>query len=233
MANIRTVRQGVYKVTWEVAGEGARRQRSRTFRTQAAAKDWRDARSLEERRSIGTVKMSLSEFLETWVAEKTKSVERNTLAGYQRWISHISHTAAARVPLERVTALTLENAYAELLARPAGKGRPLSPMSVRHVHAVMQNALGDAARHQRIPSNPAIYAKPPKGQSPKVTTPSPAQVDALLDDIGVHNPDLLDLVSVIIATGLRRSEVRAVQCSQLKHQSAKALNPARAAAYLS
>ena len=35
------------------------------------------------------------------------------------------------------------------------------------------------------------------------------------------------------AAALVWKEIRAVQCSQLKHQLARALNPARAAAYLS
>jgi integrase len=207
MASIKTVRKGVYKVTWERRESGKRNQRTRSFNTLTQAKMWRDKVATEERRSIGTLRLTLGEYLDGWITAKAVTVEANTLAGYTRWTGHIGRCKAASVLLDRVTPLTLETLYSELQARPGGKGRPLSSQSIRHCHALIQNALGDAVRHQRIAANPALNAKPPKGQSPKVGVPTPAQVAALIRDLEYHNPDLLPVAQVIVATGLRRSEV--------------------------
>jgi hypothetical protein len=63
MASIKTVRKGVYKVTWELHDGPVRRQRSSTFASLATAKEFRDKKAQEERRGIGTVKMTLGEYL--------------------------------------------------------------------------------------------------------------------------------------------------------------------------
>jgi integrase len=207
MASIKIVRPGVYKVTSEFQQDGVRHQRTRTLRSLSAAKAHRDKVALDERRSIGTVKLTLGEYLTGWIETKAKDVERNTLAGYQRWAGHIGRCKAAGVALDRLTPLELERLYSELQAAPGGRGKPLSPQSIRHCHALLQNALGDAVRHQRITANPALNAKPPKGKSPKVGVPSPEQVAALIRDLEQYNPDMVDLALVIIGTGLRRSEV--------------------------
>jgi integrase len=195
-----------WQVVWNTYEEGRRVQRCRTFATNAAAKQHRAKMVLLEQRGVGVVRTTLIEYLTGWVETKSRTVEANTLAGYERWISHIRRCPVAVVPLERITPRELEQAYRYLLDRPAGRGKPLSAVSVRHVHAVLQNALGDAVRHRLIDSNPAASAKPPRGQSPKVGVPSAEQVGALLDDLAVHNPDIVDLALVIIGTGLRRSE---------------------------
>jgi integrase len=207
MASIKTVRKGVFKVTWERREGGKRYQRTQTFNTLAAARAFRDQKAPEEHRSIGTSKLTLVEYLDGWSATKAGQVEANTLAGYQRWAGHIGHCKAAGIPIDRLTPLDLERLYSELQARPGGKGKPLSPQSIRHCHALLQNALNDAVRHQRIPANPALNAKPPKGQSAKVGVPSVEQVGDLLSDLQQHNADMVELAEVIIATGMRRSEV--------------------------
>jgi hypothetical protein len=144
MASIKTVRKGIFKVTWELPDKDRRRQRSRTFRSFAAAKDFQAKMTQQERRSIGTVRMTLVEYLTDWVEAKTGKVEANTLAGYRRWAGHIARCTAAGILLDRLTSLVLEAVYDELQARPGGKGRPLSPASIRHCHALLQNSLGDA-----------------------------------------------------------------------------------------
>jgi integrase len=189
-----------------VYGEAGRRQRSRTFKSHAAAKACRDKMAQQERRSIGTVRMTLGEYLPVWVENKAKQVEANTAAGYWRHAGHIVRCQAATVLLDQLTPLHLEGLYDELGARPGGKGKPLSPASIRHCHALLQNALNDAVRHRRIEANPALHAKPPKGQSPRVEVPGPELVTALVDDLATHSPDLVELALAIIATGLRRSE---------------------------
>jgi integrase len=113
--------------------------------------------------------------------------------------------------LDRVDERALEGLYARLLEQPAGKGKPLSATSVRNLHAVAKNALGDAVRHRLIDTNPAERARPPRGQTVKVAVPTPEQIGALLDDLGERYPELVELAVVLIGCGLRRSEALGVR----------------------
>ena len=69
--------------------------------------------------------------------------------------------------LRRVTTQRLD-AYDASLVRE----RELSPSSVRHVHAVLRGALGQAVRWGWIPTNPAASASPPKVRRREITPPA-------------------------------------------------------------
>ena len=45
-------------------------------------------------------------------------------------------------------------------AEPEIKLKPLSPTTVRHIHAVLRRALGDAVRWGKLQRNPADAADP-------------------------------------------------------------------------
>ncbi|MBO0710986.1 MAG: hypothetical protein J2P47_06880 [Acetobacteraceae bacterium] len=117
----------------------------------------------------------------------------NTVAGYRSWVGHALRGSVAAMPLDRIGPLDLERLYEYLASTPAGRSRLLSAVSVRHVAAVLANAFADAQRHKLITDNPAVHAKRPRGQSPRVAAPTLEQVSALLEDLGRHNPALLDL----------------------------------------
>jgi integrase len=205
MASIRK-RGTHWQVIRSVYAEGQRRQITRTFASQAEAKRYRTKVEALEQRGVGAPKISLGDYLLEWLQSKLPDIEPTTAAGYRRWIGHIRRCPVAMLPLDRIAAGELEQIYRFLLDTPAGRHKPLSPASVRHCHALLENALGDAVRHQRIDTNPATFAKPPRGQSPRRTIPDAVQIGALLDDLAEHNPPLVDLALLIVATGLRRSE---------------------------
>jgi integrase len=207
MASVR--RKGrSWQAVYSVYADGRRIQRTRNFPSQAAAKRYAAQMELQEQRGIGSVRITLGDFLAGWLEQKRRTIEPNTFAGYERWIGHVRRCHIATLPLDRVTPLGLEEMYRSLLERPARQRRDrfLSPQSVRHIHAVMQNALNDALRHKMIEANPAASAKPPKGQSVKVAVPDPEQVVTLLNDLAQRHPDLLDFGLILVGCGLRRSE---------------------------
>jgi hypothetical protein len=128
MASIR--RKGPHwQVVWNVYEDGRRRQMGRNFDTQAKAREYRAKVELLEQRGVSSVQLSLGAYLDDWLAEKR--VEPNTEAGYRRWIQHIKRSHVATLALRRITAHELERLYSWLLGRPAGHGKPLSPVSVR------------------------------------------------------------------------------------------------------
>ena len=206
MAAIRLKRPGIWQVVSNTYEDGKRRQPSRSFTSHAEAKAYRAKVELLEQRHIGTTRIALEVYLEEWLVDKKPDIEATTYAGYERWIKHLKRTALAKLAIDRINAEDLERAYRYLSEKPAGRGKPLSPVSIRHCHALLQNVFNDAVRLGKLAVNPALSAKPPRGQSPVRGIPNAMQISALLEDFTTHNPPMADLALLLIGTGMRRSE---------------------------
>jgi integrase len=115
-----------------------------------------------------------------------------------------------RLPLRRVTAQRIDAYYASL-----ARERELSPASIRHVHAVLRGALGQAVRWGWIPTNPATNASPPKLRRREITPPPIDATRRLLDAADAHDPDFGAVLRVLVATGARRGEVCGLRWSDI------------------
>ena len=117
----------------------------------------------------------------------------------------------AAVPLSGLDRRTLERVYAELLTAGGRKGRPLSPKTVSHVHAILRGALEDAVLDGLLDVNPAAHARPPKhdprdtdlDQDRRIWTVE--QVAHFLDEVDDH--PLRAVWHLAVGTGARRGEV--------------------------
>ena len=66
-----------------------------------------------------------------------------------------------------------------------------------------------------LPRNPASSASPPRVPTPDVRPPSPAELARLFAAAGDADPDLADFILLAAATGARRSELVALQWSDV------------------
>ena len=87
--------------------------------------------------------------------------------------------------------------------RRDGRGG-LSPRTVRHLHAVMREALGFALRHQLVVRNVADVIDAPRFERKEMATWSPAEIQCFLSSTADHAYSPIWLLYV--ATGLRRGE---------------------------
>jgi integrase len=209
MASIHK-RGGKFRVVWAVYADGHRIQRSRSFGSLAQARGFAAARAAEELRGIGGAPKTFASFLCEWLVMKRDQVRGTTFASYTRCAGFILRHEIAKLPLDALTAQRLEALYADLAKQPAGKGKPLAPRSIHHVHALAQNCLGDALRFRLVAENAAALAKAPSlmtGRRPALTA---ALVDAFFADLSVNNSGLLPLAALIVGCALRRSEALGV-----------------------
>jgi integrase len=145
--------------------------------------------------------MKVGEYLENWLAgkhslkPKTVSLYRDALDLYL--IPHLGH-----IGLLELRAHHLDRFYAAITI--GKRGKPLSPSSIRRIHAALRSALNTAVKRRLIPYNPALHVElaPENPHRPK-----PWTADQCQTFLGKIREDRLStLYHVMIVTGLCRGE---------------------------
>ena len=118
--------------------------------------------------------------------------------------------------LANLDAARIQALYGELSASGRRDGGPLSPRSVRYVHAILRHALGDAVRWGVLPRNPAQFVDPPRQQRAELKVWSVDQVRAFLEHVAGDRLHALWLL--MIATGMRRGEALGLRWNDVDFQ---------------
>lgn len=220
-----------WRVAWRVGGRGGRKQ-SATFSTRQhtgkgeAEKYAKRAAQLVEahQRRITREQVyaeilgieeavptgpKLAEWYAEWVADKV-DVERSTLAEYRRiWRTTLAEPFG-QLALEEITTDLLSKWAAELTRIPSpATGKPLSSTSIHRYHALIHLLLKDAVRAGKLTANAAEHTTLPKAEHTErvfLTEPEAALLLAAISD-----PMARHIIEVLLGTGLRWSELTALQ----------------------
>jgi integrase len=92
---------------------------------------------------------------------------------------------------------------------------PMSPSTVRQIHAVISGALNSAVRWDWIPSNPASVAKKPRQANPQPKPPTAEQAARIVATAWEQDDDWGMLVWLAVMTGARRGELLALRWPDL------------------
>ncbi len=153
---------------------------------------------------------TLAELLARWLDLVSDHLSPTTVREYRRLVTTMLEPDLGKLTLRRVTAQRIDAYYSSLIHK-----RNLSPASVRHVHAVLRGALGQAVKWGWIPTNPAVSASPPKVRQHEITPPAIGDARALLAAADEHDPEFGALLRVMAATGARRGEACALRWSSI------------------
>lgn len=195
--------------SWEIRYEGprgangSRKQISRTV-TGLRKDAERIRRELITKLDHGVyatnTKETVAEFLDRWldIYVSTNTTPR-TQMGYRWQIGKYVAPAIGGVRLRDLRPDHIQGMYSDLLKRG------LSESSVNHIHRVLRKALNEAVRWESIVRNP----------TDAVTAPRPARQEIEVWDVttlqnfleGAQDHRYVDIYSVTVLTGLRRSEV--------------------------
>ncbi|MCY7297970.1 MAG: tyrosine-type recombinase/integrase, partial [Ilumatobacteraceae bacterium] len=137
-----------------------------------------------------------------WLDLVSAQFAATTVRAYQRLGATTLAPDLGHLALRRITTQRLDSYYAGL-----ARDRGLSPATIRHHHAVLRGALGQAVRWGWIPTNPAAGASPPKIRRREITPPALDVTRQLLAAADDHTPEFGALLRVLAATGARRGEV--------------------------
>jgi integrase len=155
-------------------------------------------------------KITLGEYLDRWLQTQEHSLSPSTFASYEGNIRLHILPHIGSIPLQRLAPEDLDELYAMLLTngRCNKGGGPLSPKTVRHVHAVIHKALADANRKGSVIRNVADLADSPKLSSrarPKMEVWNADELRHFFELIEGHH--LYAAFYVKANTGMRRGEL--------------------------
>lgn len=155
-------------------------------------------------------KLTLGAWLDRWLEARRHAIAPKTAERYGELIvKHIKPKIGGTM-LTKVTTVTLNDFYADRLARGRVDGRGgLSPQTVRHLDRLLHRAFHDAIRARLLAFNPTDFVDRPKvDRKPKRTLQDDELGTLLARAAGgsLHAP-----LVTILATGIRRGEMLALR----------------------
>ena len=145
--------------------------------------------------------LTVGQYLEDWLLGK-HALKPKTVAQYRDMTENYLMPHLGRVRLLELRASHLDAMYAAITIGKSG--RPLSPSTIRRIHAVLRSALNTAVKRRMIPYSPAehIELAPENPKRPRPWNISEARVFPAQ----VSTDRLGPLYELMLSTGLRRGE---------------------------
>src|SRR5579875_316802 len=188
---------------------GKRRRKHVRGRTKADVDD--KIKALEAARDRGIAMagpdITVSAYLERWVAARTKVVRPNTLSGYRTDLLHVERSGVGRIKLRALTPEDVERLYAAVLDSGC------KPGSVAHVRRTISAALNTAARRGHIVRNPVPLADMPRADDEQELEPYDASEIAAI--LNTARPRRNGVRWSLAFLGLRQGETLALQWDDL------------------
>jgi len=195
---------------------GTRRTATTTVRgnRRAAEKELRRLlRTLDTGEHVDPTRMTIRQWLETWLIAVRQEVSPKTYERYSEIVRHFLAPALGNLQLTKLGPTHIQIAYNDLAncGRRDGKSGGLSARTRCHIHRILHSALGRAVEQQVLARNPAeaFRKRLPRVERREITTLTTEQSARLLAAIKhtrVYWPVLLAL-----STGMRRGEVFALR----------------------
>lgn len=162
---------------------------------------------------------TVGEWLDTWFSLYIKpNVRKSTEVQYRYFIKGILEPRIGETELSKLTGLRLQKLYQELREngkiRPQGNADPgLSPKTIRGIHTMLHNALGQAVKEGLILKNPTDDCRPPRVDRKEMKVIKPEQVGFYLQAAAARN--VLPMFFLELTSELRKGELLALLWSDL------------------
>lgn len=158
---------------------------------------------------------TVEELARRWIEATGPGLSPTTLRGYEYLLRTAILPRIGHMKLRALRPQTLDQLYGELLQRGGKDGKPLSPRSVHHVHALVRRILNQGVRWGWTPSNPALRATPPRVPHREMATPEPDELRRLIVEAERVDEDLATFVRLAAVTGARRGELCGLRWSDV------------------
>lgn len=171
-----------------------------------------DSGTFVERSSV-----TITEYLRAWLAGEhglsPKTAERYRELAEGQVIPHLG-----AVPLQKLRPARIEEWHAALLRCGGRGGRRLSARTVGHAHRLLHRALERAVGREDLVRNVAGAVSPPKLEPRDMRILDAAEVPVVLHKLEGNR--LHPIVSLALATGMRRGELLALRLEDVDLEAA-------------
>jgi integrase len=186
---------------------GKRRFETATFRgtlTEAKKELTRLLGDIDKGKHVDASRATVGDWLDTWIAAAKAKVSPKTHERYAEIVRCYLKPALGAVLLKKLKPADIEAAYAKFDRTP-------SPLTRRHIHAILRAALDRAVELGQLASNPAARQTKhlPKVERQPVVTLTVEQSGRLLD--AIRHTTTYWPVLIALATGMRRGEILALR----------------------
>lgn len=219
----------LYYAVIDATPPGAPRRRQDWGRGYATRKEaeraLRDRVSAFENQSfVAGTRLTVGEYLaDHWMPLLRDRIKPTTRDSYRRMLEAYVVPRIGRIRLQELSASHLNRLYADLREAGGtqmshakrGQTKPLSPKTVRNVHAMLSKALNDAVDVGLLATNVAQRAKPPRPPAVSQTVEA-WTADELAEFLAFVRDDRLYACWHLAAhTGLRRGELLGLRWKDL------------------
>lgn len=160
-------------------------------------------RKLDGGESLPISKQTLGAWLEEWLSSWCNDVAPQTRSDYRRKLALYVSRDLRVVPLTTLSPRQIQDFINELPSR-GSRGAPLTPRTVRYVHAILRAALTRALKLGKVSRNVASLVDLPKQPRREMKAFSPVQAGRFL--AAAQDDRWYALWLLLVSTGLRPSE---------------------------
>ena len=154
---------------------------------------------LNNKTYIEPSKMTVEQWLDTWVKEYIGNVKPRTADSYRAIVRKHLIPTLGKVKLQKLTASYIQDVYNTL------QRSGTSPKTIKNVHGVLHSALEQAVLLSYIATNPSNPCKIPHIERPEISPMDDEMVSAFIKAIHDHKFESLYLVDLF--TGMREGEI--------------------------
>jgi integrase len=171
-------------------------------------------RGLDNGLDLDTGRLTVAQYLDKWLSASVQpSVKVKTYEGYESIVRIRVVPRVGRKQLPNVTALDLQDLYAQLAADG------LANRSIHHTHRCLHRAFVQAMRWNLISRNPCDGVTPPRPMRTEMHVLTPDQADTFLIATRQHPAHALYMLA--ITTGMRQGELIGLRWQDLDLDSNK------------
>lgn len=157
-------------------------------------------RDLQDGTYVAPTKMTVGEWLDTWLKDYTLNIRPATKAAYEQHVRVHLKPSLSKIPLSKVMAHQIQQVYNDLF-----RVQGLSPKTIKNIHGVFHRAMEQAKLLGYLKVNPTTGVILPKAEKQTLKTMEDTDVAAFLKEIK-GNP-YENILFVTAFTGLREGEV--------------------------
>lgn len=208
MASITRLASGKHQVRYRVTVDGAQEPRKESFATRREA-EIRKAeveRLYEPRGNAAPPDLTLAELIIRYLKSREGHVEPTSLEGYVRGLRYLCEQLGG-AKVRRITPGMLNAAFLRLRQAGGHNGRPLSPMTVKHIRRISHHLFRYARIEKLITDNPVDLTEPVKVPTRRATSRafSLGQVQQAMRLAGPS--PWPEIIFMAVTTGARRGEI--------------------------